>query len=256
VTDRDWRAAFDREFGNVAETAQRRVWRAVFGDEYPEGIDPYSFVSRTELRQLGAELRVGAGDLFGDLGCGRGGPGLWLVAHTGADLVGVDISPVAIDAATARAATLGLSGARYQVGSFASTGLDRAGLDAIVSIDALIFAPDKRAALVEFARVLRPGGRFVATTWDFHRQPAGRPAQVDDHRPLRAEAGLAELSYTVTDDWRHRITPGADGLHAAAADIAAESGEDVSDVRAQLVQMRDSIDAMTRRVLIVAERVA
>lgn len=177
---------FDRAFSRVAERSQRRVWRAVFGDEYPEEVDPYSYVSRSELRLLTGQLRVGPGDLLIDLGCGRGGPGLWLAAQTGARLVGIDISAVALRAALARASALGLGDrTRYQLGSFAATGLAAASVDAIVSIDALLFAPDKRAALVELARVLRPGGRLAATTWDYHRQPAGRPPQVDDHRPLR-----------------------------------------------------------------------
>ena len=38
------------------------------------------------------------------LGCGRGGPGLWLAQQAGAALVGVDLSPVAVDQAAARSA--------------------------------------------------------------------------------------------------------------------------------------------------------
>lgn len=68
--------------------------------------------------------------------------------------MGIDISPVALASADA--------------------GLPTASPDAIVSIDALIFAPDKSAAIAELARVLRPGGRLAITTWDYHRQPARR----------------------------------------------------------------------------------
>jgi SAM-dependent methyltransferase len=253
--DRDWPAVFDAAFRAVPDNVQRRVCRAVYADEYPEGVDPYSFVSRSELHLLAGELRVGPGDLLGDLGCGRGGPGLWLAAQTGANLVGVDISAVALQAATARAAALGLNRrARYQLGSFADTGLSTGALDAVVSIDALIFAPDKQAALVEFARVLRPGGRLAVTTWDYHRQPAGRPPQVDDHRPLLEAAGFAVRSYADTVDWRHRLTAVNDGLREAAAEIAQEIGEDVAEVRADIDEARRSIDDMTRRVLILAER--
>jgi SAM-dependent methyltransferase len=226
--DRSWQAVFDTAFREVRDDVQRRIWRAVFGDDYPEGVDPYSYVSLSELHQLRDSLRVDDGDVFGDLGCGRGGPGLWLAARTGADLVGIDISQVALEAATERAATLGLTGkARYQHGSFADTGLPTASLDAIVSVDALIFAPDKSAAIAELARVLRPGGRLAITTWDYHRQPAGRPPQLDDHRPVLAEQGFTVRCYTETVDWRRRVTAVSDALIEHSEEIAAESGLDV-----------------------------
>lgn len=255
INHRDWQSVFDIAFQTVADNAQRRIWRAVYGEEYPEGVDPYSFVSRSELHLLNRELQIGPGNVLGDVGCGRGGPGLWLAAHTGADLVGVDISAVALNAASARAAALGLSGrAHYQLGSFAETGLSTAALDAVVSIDALIFAPDKEAAVAEQARVLRPGGRLALTTWDYHRQPAGRPPQVGDHRPLLEAAGFTVLSYRDTDDWRHRLTAVIDALIDASGEIAAESGEKASTLRASNEEMRRTVDDMLRRVLIVAER--
>lgn len=255
IDERDWRSVFDEAFGNVPDTVSRRIWRSVFGEEYPEEVDPYSYVSRTELALLRDELRVAAGDTLGDLGCGRGGPGLWLAAHTGANLVGVDISTVALAAATARAEALGLAGRfRYQPGSFAETGLADGALDAIVSVDALLFAPDKRAAVTEFARILRPGGRLAITTWDYRRQPAGRPPQVDDHRPLLSDNGFVVHTYEETADWRHRLTAISDALVECSAEIAAETGEDVAVVRAGTEEMRRTIDDMIRRVLIVAER--
>ena len=255
MDDRDWQSTFDTTFRNVADNVQRRIWRTVYGAEYPEGVDPYSFVSRSELSTLRDQLRVGAGDVLGDLGCGRGGPGLWLAAHTGADLVGVDISSVALEAATARADALGLGDrTRYQLGNFADTGLPGDSLDGIVSVDALIFAPDKRQAVVEFARVLRPGARLALTTWDYHRQPVGRPPQVDDHRPLLEENGFSVRSYVETEDWYQRLTAVCDGLLKNVEEIAEESGEDVAEIRAGTEEMRRTIDDMIRRVLIIADR--
>jgi len=50
------------------------------------------------------------GQTLVDLGCGRGGPGLWLAREAGALLIGVDFSPVAADQATHRAVLFGLTG--------------------------------------------------------------------------------------------------------------------------------------------------
>jgi SAM-dependent methyltransferase len=250
---RDWRAIFDEVFQGATSPLHHRVWRAALGDEYPEELDPYSYISRTELDRIRRELRVAAGDTMADLGCGRGGPGLWLAAATGADLVGVDISPAAVEAATAHASALGLADrARYQVGTFAQTGLGTASVDAVVSVDALLFAPDKEAACVELARVLRPGGRLAATTWDYHSQPVGRPPQVDDHRPLLHRAGFAVEAYEETVDWRDRQQAITDGLLASVDELAAESGEDPATVRASIEEMGRTQDTMIRRVLIVA----
>ena len=145
----------------------------MFGDEYPEGLDIYSFVTVSELTRISVDVQLRSGDVLLEMACGRGGPGIWVVAHTGARLVGVDIVATAVAAAQARAEATGLRSATFQIGTFDASGLPDASVDAAMSIDVLLFAPDKAAALSEFARVLRPGGRLVVTTWDYHTQPRG-----------------------------------------------------------------------------------
>ena len=74
-----------------------------------------------------------------------------------------------------------------------------------MSVDALLFTPDKAAALVELRRVLVRGGRLVLTTWDYHTQPVGRPPQVPDHRPLLDRANFRVLAYDDTPGWAETI---------------------------------------------------
>ena len=249
----DWRQVFESTYASAASPTEERVWREVFGDEYPEGVDPYSFVSRTELARFAEEVRVGPGEVLADLGCGRGGAGLWVAAATGADLIGIDIAEAALVAARARAAAMGRANAKYQRGEFESTGLDDESVDAAMSVDALLFTPSKAAALVELRRILRPGGRLVLTSWDYHSQPVGRPPQVPDHRPLAEAAGLRVLAYDATDDWRERGGRVGQGLLDAVEELAAESGEPVDDVRASIVAMNATLDTMSRRFFLVAE---
>lgn len=249
----DWAATFREVFATPAGSVEKQVGRAVFGDEFPEELDTHSYVTWTELRNMAADLRIGPGDRLLDVGCGRGGPGLWIAAQTGATLLGVDIATTALDSARARAARLGLS-ATFGEGSFAALPVADGAADAVMSVDALLFAPDKAAAARELARVLRPGGRLVFTSWDYHAQPAGRPPQVPDHRPVLEAAGFVVVGYDATVDWRRRVQQYGDGLLARADELAAQSGDDPVRTRAGLAEMQATVAAMTRRVYVVAER--
>lgn len=247
---------FTSVFEAPASAVQARIWAETYGEDYPAELDPYSFTTWSELRRIADALRLARGDLLIDIGCGRGGPGLWVASVTGASLLGVDISPTALEAARGRAVALGLgNSATYAEGSFDAIPADSASARGVLSIDALLFAPDKQAAISDIARVLEPGGRLVATTWDYHTQPVNRPPQVEDHRPLLIEAGFRVDSYDETPQWleNHRTL---DSLMLDSVDeLAEESGEDPAEVRAGIQEMSATVDAMLRRVLIVAEKV-
>jgi ubiquinone/menaquinone biosynthesis C-methylase UbiE len=252
---RDWASIFEEGFAAPASAVHRRVSRAAFGSEYPDGVEPLSFVSRTELRRFCTEVMVDRKGHLVDVGCGRGGPGLWVAAHTGARLTGVDIAASALAAAQQRARALGLAAqAEFVRGTFESIPLGGDSVDAVMSIDALLFAPDKQAALAEFGRVLRPDGRLVFTSWDYKSQPAGRPPQVDDHRPLLVQAGFLVQAYEETESWFERHSRVDAGLLAAVDELAAESGEDVEAVRASIEEMHANLATMLRRVFVVARK--
>ena len=87
---------------------RQRIRREVYGDDYPVEADPRSYVTLSELRAIARDLGVGPGQAIVDLGCGQGGPSLWVARETGAALVGLDLSSVGIKRAEERAAELGL----------------------------------------------------------------------------------------------------------------------------------------------------
>jgi hypothetical protein len=107
-----------------------------------------------------------------------------------------------------------------------------------MSVDALLFAPDRAAAASELRRIVRPGGRVMFTSWDYHSQPVGRPPQVNDHRPLLSDSGFEVLAYDETDDWQRRLAETAAGLMENVEELAAESGVDVAGLRASIEEMR------------------
>ncbi len=63
----------------------RDIFRKVYGDDYPEEANHDSFVTTTTLQNFVRYLNVGPGLTFVDLGCGRGGPGMWIARETGAN---------------------------------------------------------------------------------------------------------------------------------------------------------------------------
>lgn len=247
--------SFERVFATPTTRVRDRVWREVFGAEYPEGVDPFSYVTTTDLTRIVEECQIGPGDLLVDVGCGRGGPGLHVAERTGARLLGLDPTPAAVAAARTAARDRRVI-ATFRLGEFAAVPVEDEGARAVMSVDALTFAGDKTAALHELARILVPGGRLLITSWDYRATPAGRPPQVDDHRPLLVAAGFEVLAYEETERWRELWTGTNLALISAERDLAVEVGADaaareVEGLRRQLVEQ---IPLATRRVLMIARR--
>jgi ubiquinone/menaquinone biosynthesis C-methylase UbiE len=239
----------------------RRLWHEhAEGLDFPEEFGHVSFVTLPQLQRMAAELRLNAGDTLVDLGCGRGGPALWMARETGARLIGIDFSPVAVEHATARAAELDLSGqSEFVVGTFAATGLEDASTDGAMSEDAIQYVPDKRAAIVEAARILRQGGRLVFTAFELEPgRAAGLPVfsvdPVDDYRPLLTEAGFDVEVYEEVSGWPEPMTATYSALLAESAALTEEMGQ----VAAQAFSMELTITLQQkpyrRRVHVVATR--
>ena len=251
MSDHDWVEVFTQEFEQPESAVLARSWADVLGDEYPAELAPYSYTTRSELQFVADALAVGSGDVLVDIGCGRGGPGLWVAATTGARYVGVDIAASALDAVARRAERLGLSTrVRTIEGSFDSLPLDDGEADTVMSIDALLFAPDKPAATAEMARVVRPA------------DASSRPRGTTTLSPL----GDRRRSLTIghcwpTSAWTSRSTTRPASGISASGDrrttlgqrrrTGRESGEN-RPVLQGIVEMAATQASMSRRVLFVA----
>jgi SAM-dependent methyltransferase len=119
--------------------------------------------------------------------------------------------------------------ATYATGTFAATGLDAASVDGVMSVDALQYAPDKRVALGEMARILKPGGRLAVACFEVDpAKVAGLPIwgtdPVEDYAPLLADAGFETTSYAETPGWDARVTATYQAIVDAENELAAEMG--------------------------------
>ncbi len=218
---------FNNSLGaRLTSAALEGVHRTAFGDDYAFDTYTIGFYSGTTLRFIRDALKVGPHRTLADMGCGHGGPGLWVAKQTGAHLIGIDISTVGVDLAREQAVRLGIADrARFQVGDLTATGLPDASCDAVLSLDVLIFVSDKAAAAQEFARILRPGGTLGITTWEQPGYSARLGAeQLADYRPILEIAGFSIDAYDEPPGWRRQQTALAEGLIAAETALGKEMG--------------------------------
>jgi ubiquinone/menaquinone biosynthesis C-methylase UbiE len=220
----------------------------LMGDGLPATVQPFSFVPLDGLTTILGALSIDAGQTLIDLGCGRGGPGLWLAEQRGARLIGVDASRVAVQDARQRARLFpGVPAARFEIADVTSTGLPDACGDAVVFVDVLQLVDDQPAMLGEAVRLLRPGGRLVLTTW------AGSGAAPDrfprDLAETIARVGLAVEAVTEQPAWVERQ------YHIYAHAAASEAGGDpaIADLAEEGRRSRDWRHDV-RRLLVAARR--
>lgn len=103
------------------------------------------------------------GERLIDVGCGNGNA-LIEAARRGAVVAGLDPSTALVEQAAARLEQAGLAGdVRVGTAEAPPEGLEPA--DAVVSVFAVIFAPEPPAAINGLVALCRPGGRIALTSW-------------------------------------------------------------------------------------------
>ena len=239
----------------------RQIWRQhVTGSDYPEEFAHISFLSFAQLQMLVEGLDLGRDQLLVDMACGAGGPGLWAAKESGAFLVGIDKSAMATKRASERVGPLGMSGrATFGQGTFDATGLDPASADAVMSVDALQYVPDKTAALVEVARILRPGGRFAFVAFELDSdRVAGLPFWEDaisDYRPLLEQVGFEVKQYGQIPHWEDQVTAGFGAILVQRDTLEAELGEAAAAVTFMEATITTELKPYCGHVLAVATRI-
>jgi ubiquinone/menaquinone biosynthesis C-methylase UbiE len=145
---------------------------------------------------------VGGGMQVLDAGCGPGRVTLPAAARVGPKglVVALDLQASMLERLRARLATARVTNVETLAAGLGDGRLDQARFDVALLVTVLGEIPDKRAALAEIRRALRPGGVLSVTEVlpDPHYQSVTRV------RALAAEAGLVEaalhqgwLSYTI-----------------------------------------------------------
>jgi SAM-dependent methyltransferase len=238
-----------------------KIWlEHAVGTDFPADFSHISFATLADLDALVTGLRLSDGDVLVDLACGMAGPSLWMTAHHPIRLVGVDASPVAVASATSRAGRLGLgTRSQFGVGTFARTGLADQSADALLSLDALQYAPSKAAAFRETARVSKTGTRFAFTVFEVARDRVGGVPvlgddPVDDYEPLLDAAGFDVETYEETPGWAERVAGAFGAILERATALEPEMGEAAYGALSLEARLTLELRPYRRRVVVVATR--
>ncbi|MCX7890322.1 MAG: methyltransferase domain-containing protein [Rhodobacteraceae bacterium] len=200
---------------------------------------------------------IGGADIRGaavlDIGCGAGGIDIALAEGHGAGYVtGIDVEDGVIARARALIARRGLQ-ARIGLCKVAPGPLPfpPATFDVVFSKDSIVHIPDKHALMAEVFRVLKPGGRFLASDWLIGHDGAPSPemaayiaaegldfgmASPARYADAMAKAGFTAIETVSRNPWYRQAARGelarlrgADGARAAAL-----VGQDFVDYNARL----------------------
>jgi SAM-dependent methyltransferase len=102
-----------------------------------------------------------AGAIVVDIGCGAGMDLLLAASHVGqrGRAIGVDMTEAMRDRARRGATTCRLPHVEVREGEATALPIETESVDGVISNGVLNLVPEKRAAVAEIRRVLRPGGR-------------------------------------------------------------------------------------------------
>ncbi|NJM84545.1 MAG: methyltransferase domain-containing protein [Tabrizicola sp.] len=165
---------------------------------------------------------IGSQDIRGcsvlDIGCGAGGVDIALVTRHGAGYVtGIDVEDGVLDRARALVREQDLSGRIGLVKvSPGSLPFPPATFDVVFSKDSIVHIRDKHALMAEVFRVLKPGGRFLASDWLIGTEGEPSPAMAayiaaegldfgmataTEYHDAMARAGFAAIAVQSRNAW-------------------------------------------------------
>lgn len=144
---------------------QREFWdrRAEAWERRADSVDALSDAYGIPVMDA---VGVGPGERVLDIGCGPGSTSIQLAKRVAPDgeVVGVDISPEMVAAATRRASKAGATNVRFTVADVQHESLGN-DFDAAYSRFGVMFFADPVAAFANLGRSLRTGGRLGCAAW-------------------------------------------------------------------------------------------
>jgi ubiquinone/menaquinone biosynthesis C-methylase UbiE len=152
---------YDANYGNF----ESDLYSAIRGEAFGEDIGQNSWLTADEQDRFIQHLGLSPEKRLLDVACGAGGPALRIAQKTGCFVVGIDVHEQAISAAQSLVERLRLAD-RAEFRTVNASGrlpFSDGEFDAITCIDAINHLPDRPAAITEWTRMLKTGGRLLFT---------------------------------------------------------------------------------------------
>jgi SAM-dependent methyltransferase len=174
-----------------------------------------------------------------EVGCGAGGPALFLARITGAQVTGVDINAHGIAAGNAMAHAQQLESRVHfeQVDASGALPFANGHFNALVCIDAINHLPDRLQVLQEWSRVVKAGGRLLFT----------------DPTTVTGLLSSEEIAIRSSIGYYLFVPPGEDARLIDLAGLQVERHEDVTENMAAISQRRCEARRHSRDALIALE---
>ncbi len=124
-------------------------------------VDEFHTGGIVATEHLLSKLDIRHGQRILDLGSGLGGTARLIAEHTGAEVIGIDLTPEFVDVANALSERVRLADSTcFLTASATDLPLPDNSFDHAIMIHVGMNIADKRRVFAETARVLRPGGHF------------------------------------------------------------------------------------------------
>lgn len=139
------------------------VWDKM-AEVYQREIDSrFAPITENVLRRANLE----SGEKILDLGTGTGSVAIAaaLLVGMNGQVIGVDISSEMLDKARARVQALSIANVEFAEGRAEAIPAENGSADAVLASLSVMYVIDRAGAAQEITRVLRPGGRFIASVW-------------------------------------------------------------------------------------------